>query len=150
MTWGASLHALEELKKQNNMIDWSKAKKGASVKLRCGGIILVSKYYYDELCDYPHTIHYDDVCSKTYTNSGSEYEYKQTPFDIIEIIPAKEPKRIVTYVNGYLEELVWCTPDKDLTILDAKSNKRMRHVATFKITYIPDGENPDPTIEVVK
>lgn len=127
------------------MINWKLAKQGATVKFKCGGCHEIEKmgkthFYYVWFKGYEYVY--------AYGKNGNFEGRAGSPFDIVEIIPAPEPKRIEFFVNGYDEFLGGEWGSKEGAIGEATDSGST--IATFKITYTSDPENPSPTIEVVK
>jgi hypothetical protein len=82
------------------MIDWSLAKKGAILNLENGGKITLPV---DCIIDDSRVkVFYQNNDFLIYDLNG-RYVNVLSPFDIISITPAPEPKKIVGYVNVYGE-----------------------------------------------
>lgn len=110
-------------------IDLSTLKPGDRVKFRCGGEAVVDG-----------NIHHDTEW--TYWNSlcyrhGGKYQCQvgEHPFDIIEIIPKREP--IVGYFNVY-ENGMWAQAYTYRTKKCADENAAEHRLSVLKITYDPD------------
>lgn len=115
-----------------NKDKWALAKKGATVKFRCGGTIILESYANETDTD-PFTWFITILGTDYYyTDNGRFIDLEEVlhPFDIIDITPEPEVKRHEWVVIPFY----------------VSETEPMR----FKITYTEDQTNPDPTIEVVK
>lgn len=124
-------------------IDLSTLKPGYRVKFRCGGeATVLRRENNSENCTvYSNKVFFTGVAShgggtQTYQDNGSAsgtaYDH---PFDIIEIIPKREP--IVGYLNVYEGGFGVCNQSFQYTKNSAAKVGR-RYLSTLKITYDPD------------
>jgi len=137
------------------MINWEHAKKGATVKFRCGGSATLS---HDSVFakEYPiYHVFLKEYGKGRYISNGYFYggDYNTSALDIVEIIPPPEPKRMERYFNLYLSDkgeqtfgFLFSRIDLAKEAADLDEN----FYSTVRITCTDDPKNPDPTIEVVR
>lgn len=83
-------------------LDWSKATKGAKVKFRCGGEMIIDSLVHHPSDDTRQIYGPDNIYAGWYNNDGQLRSDVESLLDIIEIIPAPEPRTFEFWVNVYM------------------------------------------------